>query len=240
MDASRPIYVLWSTVERGPGQRMTITEDDVLFYPVLSQLPPAIVSDIKSRLRETRVKRRLFVFREGDACDSLYLLRQGRVKVSKSSSDGRELAIAILRAGDFFDIAPIFDDGPQMVSAQALDDLRLHVLGKADLLRLAAQYPSLASTLLASVFSTLRQLTGLVEQVSGKSVTARLASFLLAQTSDGKRIYLDISQREVAALVGTRREVLSRALGKLEKDGILNVTYPQITILDSERLRRLA
>jgi CRP-like cAMP-binding protein len=93
---------------------------------------------------------------------------------------------------------------------------------------------------LASVFGALRQLTGLVEQVSGKSVTARLASFLLAQTSDGKQIFLDISQREVAALVGTRREVLSRALGKLEKEGILQVAYPQITVLDKERLRLLA
>jgi CRP-like cAMP-binding protein len=116
----------------------------------------------------------------------------------------------------------------------------LHFITKADLLGMTAHYPILASTLLATVFGTLRQLTGLVEQVSGKSVTARLASFLLAQTADDKGICLDISQREVAALVGTRREVVSRALGKLEKDGILQVIYPQITILDGERLRRIA
>jgi CRP/FNR family transcriptional regulator len=209
-------------------------------FPLLARLSPAILTEIQGCLVEISCARRSFIFREGDPCRGLYFLHRGRVKLLKRSSDGRELAIAILRPGDIFDPAPIFDDGPQMVTAQALDPVSLRFLSKDDVVRLATCHAELATALLTSVFDTLRQLTNLVEQISVKTVTARLAAYLLAQATDGtSQIHLDISQRELAALMGTRREVLSRTLGKLERDGILQVRYPTIMIVDRERLRHL-
>lgn len=208
-------------------------------FPVFGGVDPAVRAALSARLVEQQAARQSVVFREGDSCLGLYLLFSGRVKLSRHSSDGRELAIAVLRRGDIFDLTAIFDDGPHVATARAVDASTLLFLAKDTLLELTEQHASLVSALLTSVFGDLRRMTDLVEQVGGKSVSARLAALLLARTGDGVHIVLDLSQGEVAALVGTRREVLSRTLGKLERDGILRVAYPQITILDSDRLRRL-
>jgi CRP/FNR family transcriptional regulator len=218
---------------------MMTTAYDTRLFPLFSHLPHDLVCQVQARLVERTAARHHFVFKEGDPCEGLFLLTRGRVKLSRNSADGRELALAILHPGDHFDVAPIFDNGPQMMSAQALDDVSMVLIPKADLLALAERHPGLASTLLATVFGALRQLTDLVEHVSTKSVTGRLAEFLLEASPDGRSVVLDISQRDIAALVGTRREVVSRALGRLERDGILHVMYPRITILDAARLRRL-
>lgn len=219
---------------------MTIKVEDVRSYHVFRNLSPASLAEVQARLAERTIARNRPVFHEGDLCDSLFLLRRGRVKVFKTSADRRTLALAILHPGDHFDITPIFDGGLHMLSAQALDDVSVHIISKADLLELTVRRPDLAAALLTAVLGALRRLTGVVAQVSHQSVVCRLASFILEQVPTSGPVRLDITQRELAELLGTWREVVSRALGRLEKDGILHVSYPLIDILDRERLQSLA
>jgi len=213
---------------------------DVQSFRVFAGIAPETAQAIQNSLVERAVARGAAVFREGDRCEGLFLLAKGRVKLLKTSYDRHELALAIIHEGDSFDLGPVFDDGPQCLSAWAIDGATLYVLPKDDVLRLADDHADMAVALLTGAFGLLQQLTRLVEHVSSRSVTARLALFLLDRAAHDEHVALDISQREVAALLGTRREVMARALARMRQDGILSAGYPRLTILDRNRLSYLA
>lgn len=218
---------------------MAVTVEDVAFYRIFNGLAETPLLDIAAHLSARAFARGAFVYRETEPCAGFFLLKQGRVKLSRMSSDGREQAISIVPPGDHFGFIAVFDEGPYAVSAQALDDVVVHFMSRTDLLDLTARHSQLASALLTTTFDYLHRLASLVEQLSSQSVTGRLAAYLLEQAPAGGPVRLGVSQSQLAALVGTRREVVSRALARLQKDGILHIRYPEIRILDLARLREM-
>ena len=184
---------------------------------------------------------------EGDECRAMYLMERGTVRLSKSSSSsaygfGREQTISLMRAGDSFNEVPVFDGGSNPVTVEALDDACVIVISRKDVQDLVVRSPEFAGVIIKIMSQRLRHMLAMIEDVSMRDVTGRVAKILLqvkhpsvgvgAGVSNGRRL----TQREIAEMAGTAREVVARALKKMERAGAVIVRRGEVQILDPEML----
>jgi CRP-like cAMP-binding protein len=177
------------------------------------------------------------VLLEGAASSVLYVVQAGRLKLYKTSSRGREQVLRLLRPGDMFNEVAVFDEGPNEASAQAIEDCTLYLLRRRDLLRFVSQRPGIALAITRTFARRLREAITLVEDLAFRDVTSRLAKILL-ERRDGATPRL--TQELLAAMAGSRREVVGRALKALSLDGVVKLERGRIHVLDGAALERLA
>jgi CRP/FNR family transcriptional regulator, cyclic AMP receptor protein len=175
---------------------------------------------------------------EGDPCVAVYFVVQGRVHAVKTSPQGREQVVSELQVGEAFYIVPALDGAPLPVTTRAATRATLLSIACADLRDVIKHHPAVAMQVLMDFARRLRRLTTLVEDLSLRSVSARLARLLIehAQPPTNQRM----TQREMAAQLGTVREVLARTLGQFERKGWVRLQRGVIEIIDAEALREVA
>lgn len=186
------------------------------------------------------------LFYEGEACKGLHIILQGRVRIYKSSSSGREQVLAVNNPGDTIAELPVFDGGPYPASAAAIEEVEIAFISRKDFQAYCLDHPEVALKVLAVVGSRLRRLVGIIEELSFTTVRQRLVSVLirLAQ-SDGKKtaggveFQLPGSHQELANQLGTVRELVSRNLMRLQAEGLLEVDARRIVIKDVKGLTAL-
>ncbi|MGM0456418.1 MAG: Crp/Fnr family transcriptional regulator, partial [Cyanobacteriota bacterium] len=182
------------------------------------------------------------IFLEGDRCLGFFLVQSGRVKVYKMSADGKEQILHWFEEGDRFAEVPAFDGGYYPASASALEKTQLLLIPNQALLALVEQYPSLAFHLLASLSRHLRRFANLIDTLSLKDVSSRLAGYLLelSDRQGSDRLELDLAKGQLAAFLGTIPETLSRTFAKLTQANLIEIEARQIQICDRDGLQRLA
>jgi CRP/FNR family cyclic AMP-dependent transcriptional regulator len=180
------------------------------------------------------------VFLEGEPCAGLCVVEKGRVRLLRLSVDGREQVVKLLRPGEFFNEVAVLDGGPNPVSAMAATETVLWVIDRATMLRLLEEYPDLASAVIESLASRARHLLALVEDLSLRTVSARLAKLLLVQEGGRGGAPRRLTQQEMAAQVGTVREMVSRVLRRFEEEGLIRFDRHRIVVLDRQGLEREA
>ncbi|HXX79499.1 MAG TPA: Crp/Fnr family transcriptional regulator, partial [Ktedonobacteraceae bacterium] len=179
---------------------------------------------------------------EGDLGGALYYVRSGLVKVFKTSVGGKEQVLRLISAGHTFNDVPALDGGPNPASAAALEPSDVYVVQRTELRHLITTRPEVAEAVVQTLAGALRHLVALVEDLSLRTVTARVAKILLDQeaSSHDKQHAYHLTQREMAALVGSAREVVGRALKELEAAGAIEMRQGRAVVLSRERLRMLA
>ena len=177
------------------------------------------------------------VMLEAEPCEGLYVVREGRVRVYKMSPAGKEQVLRIIPAGESFNDVPVFDGGPNPASADSLDESEIGILSKADVDLLLRTRPGFGSAMLRVFARRLRQLTVIVEDLSFHSVRARLARALLETAEDGAS---HLTQRDLAELAGTAREVAGRELRQMEAAGAIQIARGVTRLLDVHLLERIA
>jgi len=178
------------------------------------------------------------IFLEGQPCLGLYILESGRVKIFKYSQAGREMIINVLNAGESFNEVPVFDQGVNPANVAAVLDTQVWLIEARALRTLIAQHPRAAQQIIINLSENLRMLLDKVAELSFYTVTARLAHLLMELPTDqlaGKGSER-ITQDDLAARIGTVREVVARSLKELENYGAIEVEWGKITILDEVRL----
>lgn len=187
-------------------------------------------------------KRHEFIFMEGDPYVGLYLVLSGRVKVFKTNPEGKEQIIHLVGPREPFADVPLFTGGPYPVTAQALEDARLLFIPRQAFLDLLHGNPEICLRMLGAFAKRLRQLVNLVESLSLKEVTTRLARYLAdeARNASHSTFHLPISKANLAAFLGTIPETLSRSLRDLEDNGIISVQGKQIVIRNRKMLQQMA
>jgi len=183
------------------------------------------------------------IFSEGDEGTGFYLVIQGRVKVYKLSPEGKEQIMHIFGPGQPFAEVPVFEGSRYPASAEAMDRCKLFFFPKKAFISLIQESPSLAMNMLASLSQRLKQFSNLIETLSLKEVPGRLASYLLYLSDKNGSIdefKLDISKSQLASLLGTIPETLSRIFAKMGSKELVRINGPQITILDRTGLEDLA
>lgn len=212
--------------------------------PYFSEVPPIEIAELAARTDERSFKKGEMVFCEGQACQGLYVVKSGLVKVFKTSPDGKEQVLRLVGPGKSFNEVPAFDGGPCPASAQALENSNVCVVPRPDLVRLMHRSPAFSVAAVQAMASHLRHLVSLVEDLSFRSVTARVAKILLQTTrpDDGVGAGADrrgrLTQQDMAQMAGTAREVVARALKALERAGAIRQHRGNISILDTSRLAR--
>lgn len=182
-------------------------------------------------------------FAEGDDGTGFYVILSGKVKIFKLSPDGKELIFHILEDHEPFGEAAVFAGEHYPASARALSETRSLFFPRQRFIELISREPTLALSMLALLSRRLRKLTTLVENLSLKEVPGRLAAYLLylhEQSGGSATLELDISKNQMAGLLGTIPETLSRILKRMNKEKLIKVTTRSIVILDKEGLADLA
>jgi CRP-like cAMP-binding protein len=199
-----------------------------------AELPEPIVAALASIAAPARHPAGSLIQIEGDQADVMYIVARGRVKIARIGANGREQVMNVIPAGGHFNTVPIFDDGPCPANAEALDDVELLALPREALLGVVERHPPLALALLKEFTGRLRHLVNLVDELALHSVQGRLAGLLLAQAEAAGRgeIAPPLTQAEMAARLGTVREMVGRTLKNLEALGLIALERGQIAILD--------
>jgi len=172
-----------------------------------------------------------------------YVVAAGQVKVYKMSFDGREQILHILGPGDPLGEVPVFAGQTYPANAQALGKASLYFFPRKKLVELYRESPSLAMNMLAVLSRRLREFTVLIENLSLKEIPQRLATYLVHQQSlkpVSARVKLNVTKGVLSNILGTSQETLSRVLGKMSQEGLIDVQGKEISILNMAQLRELA
>jgi CRP/FNR family transcriptional regulator len=175
------------------------------------------------------------IFLEGEPCAGLFAVHSGHVKIYKVSPEGREQILTIIGPRDSFNDVAVFDGGPNPANAQAMDATEVCIIERPTLVSLFDRYPKLAQAVVAVLAARCRMLVGMVEDLSLRSVTGRLAKLLLDQAAQGQDA-VPLTRQQMAARLGTIREMVSRALRELEDEGLVSRDGRQIVIADRAAL----
>jgi CRP/FNR family transcriptional regulator len=176
---------------------------------------------------------------QGEPCTSLYIIQRGSVKLFKLSPRGRELIIKVLEEGATFNEVPVFDHGLNPVNAAALEESDIWLVEAAIIRQMLATLPEMTRTMILNLTQNLRMLVDMVEELSFYQVInrlARLITHLPPEQLSGPRAQR-LTQDQLAARLGTVREVATRALHDLERSGAIQVTRRGIQILNEAVLR---
>jgi CRP/FNR family transcriptional regulator len=196
---------------------------------------------------ERRVPAGQVLFRQGESADGFYVVLDGKVKVYKLSTDGRQQILHAFGPGQAFAEAAMFAGDSFPAFAETLSECRLAFFPRGAFLKELGQNPALAAGLITSLARLCHQLAGLVEQLSLSDVSGRLARYVtdLARRKGialekGAQVRLDLAKGELARHLGTAPETLSRALGRLAALDLVAVDGPVLTVRNPEGLQALA
>ena len=181
-----------------------------------------------------------------DAAELLFILKKGKVRIYELSRDGKEFTLAILNGGTIFGEMVLVGQGMYDAFAEALENSELCVMNKKDVEQLITDHPKLALKIIEIIGNRLRQTEEKLGDLAFRDVTSRLASLLLRLADEGENnsnstVLGDrFTHQELAEMIGTSRETLTRALGDLKTKKLISVDHKKIHVLDRESLEQVS
>ncbi len=218
---------------------MAVQVEFLKSIPYFSGMNPGELDSIKQRIFEKTAERGELVVLEGELARALFFVVSGVVKIFKTSAEGKEQILNLVRPGEPFNDVPIFDDGPNPTSAQAMGPVVLYGVRKSDLKIILREHPQVSLNITKVLADRVRQLLSLVEDLSFRHVIGRVAKILLQYVGDGDGLRPRLTQHEMAAMAGTVREVVARTLRALEDEGAIKLQHHRIVITNKEALKEM-
>ena len=216
------------------------TKELLQAVPYFAALDDAALADVAAEFIARRYRAGELIFLEGDSEAGLHLVAEGLCKIYRVSEAGREQVLALLKPGDSCNEVPVVDGGPNPANLVAVDDSTVWVITARSLVRLRRRYPPLNDIIINSLAMRCRQLVQRIHNLSFLSVTGRLAAFLLQQgEADTPLSRRRWTQDEIAAHLGTVREMVGRAFRELQHAELIAIDRHRIEILDRDGLREL-
>ena len=211
--------------------------------PYFRSLPQTALQTVATSLRERRYHAGDVIFRKGDRSEGLGVVLRGRVRTVTVSPEGREQVLKVFGPGRTFGDIPVFDDEPQPADAMAMSDSIVVFIPQSDLLDCLRQHPDAAIEVIRLFASRLRAYKQMVEDLSLRTVVARVARLLVGRARGAQTLVeesptssLEYTQDEISAMVGSVREVVQRALKTLEHAGLIQMARGRTQIIDLEAL----
>jgi CRP-like cAMP-binding protein len=214
--------------------------------PYFSGLSTPELEAIKEHVFEEAAERNDMILLEEEPANAVYFVVSGVVKVFKTSVEGKEQVLCIVKPGESFNDVAVFDGGPNPASAIAMTPAVLYGIAKADMETILREHPNLAYNVIKILSKKVRYFVSLVEDFSFRNVTDRLAKLLLEYATDhawsgeeaGHRPRL--TQQDMAAMVGTAREVVGRSLKALEDEGAIRMDRHRIVVVNKKTLEKMS
>lgn len=200
-------------------------------------LPKSLLEQISRKMQLREFERGEVLFWEGDPCSGLHIIEQGSVKLYRLSPQGRQYIVRVLQEGDTCNEVPTFDGGLNPVNVEALETTRVWIIDPEMLLHLVQPHPQFAQKVLDNFARNLRNLVRMVSELAFYQVTNRLAR-LIDETESEQRGGPTWTQEQLAARLGTVREVVARSLKELERSGAIRMEERRIRVADREALQQ--
>lgn len=214
---------------------------------LFSSLQTADLEELSQRAVEQTLKKGEILFIAGDPAAGLYVVVQGAIRAYRVGSDGREQVIHVERSGATLAEVPVFDEGPYPSTTAAEEDSTVLFLRREDVLQLCLDRPVISLAAVRLLAGRLRACASMIESLSLRDVDRRLAQLLLEEASDygrrtGKSIefQLSLTHQQIAARIGSVREVVSRAFNRIQQSGLIRTEGRRVFIPSEEALRQFA
>jgi CRP/FNR family transcriptional regulator len=216
------------------SQRMELLRGNEYF----DTMPESLLEQICGHMQLREYERGEVFFWEGDPCDGLYVIMQGSAKIYRLSPQGRQYIVRVLQEGDTFAEVPAFDGGDNPVNVEALETCSVWVIDSETLRGLVLAHPQFAQKVLVNFGTMLRGMVRKVSEMAFYQVTHRLARLISELPPDEMGAASLMTQEQMAARLGTVREVVARSLKELERSGAIQVENRRIRIVDREVFRQ--
>ena len=224
-----------------------MVDDIVLTAPLFAGLDDETARALAAAMKPVEALRGDILFHEGDPGDRLYVIREGKIKLGRRSNDGRENLLAILGPGEMFGELSLFDPGPRTATASVVADAVVMELAHAELVAWLKDTPAVAGHLLQALARRLRRTNEALADLVFSDVPGRVAKALLDLSTrfgepvdEGVRVAHDLTQEELAQLVGASRETVNKALADFAARGWVRREGRAVVLLDLDRLERRA
>lgn len=227
-----------------PGRaNETIDEAVIRKAPIFAGLDESAANSLRSSMTLVKLRKGNTLFKEGDDGDHLYVVASGKVKLGTKSQDGRENLLMILGPGDMFGELSLFDSGPRTATATAITESRLLSVGQERVIPWLKEHPEVALQLLSRLATRLRRTNEVVGDLVFSDVPGRVAKALIdlgvkfgEQRDEGMYVNHDLTQEELAQLVGASRETVNKALADFAQRGWIRLEARSVVVLDYDRL----
>ncbi|HEV7126838.1 MAG TPA: Crp/Fnr family transcriptional regulator [Ktedonobacterales bacterium] len=221
---------------------MAVELEALRAVPMFAALGPDDLRHVAGMAVERNYDRGDIILLEGSRASALHYVRAGLVKIFKTSPDGKEQVLRLIAPGHTFNDVPALDGGPNPASAAAVEPSVVYAIGSTQLRQLILERPAVAAAAVRTLADALRHMVALVEVLSFRHVAARVAKIVLdqAESEPSARHAHRLTQQEMAAMAGTAREMVGRALKELEAAGAIEMRRGQVVVLNLDRLRMLA
>jgi CRP/FNR family cyclic AMP-dependent transcriptional regulator len=221
-------------------------EDEVVRRaPLFTALDDAAAASLRASMDTVKIAKGSILFKEGDDGEHLYVIVEGKIKLGTSSGDGRENLLSILGPGEMFGELSLFDPGPRTSSATAVTDAKVLSLSHGKVIPWLKQNPDVALQLLARLAQRLRRTNEAVGDLVFSDVPGRVAKALIdlgdrfgKTNAEGLLVNHDLTQEELAQLVGASRETVNKALADFAGRGWLKLDGRSVLITDVDRLSK--
>lgn len=225
--------------------RDTATAPSCLAHvPVFAQLRKAEVDLLHSVMQTSKFRKGEIIFREGDRSDSLFVVNRGIIKLTKLEDNGKEHIVRLLFPGEFFGQFALLQEKPHYANAFAADATGVCRIHRSDFLDILRRDPDTAARFMTALSAQLEEADAWAAVLTLLEADRRLAKMLLyfrrKAAPDSREFTLPVSKKELAGLIGTTPETLSRKLRQLSDTEVLTVSRRQLLIRDEAALRRLA
>jgi CRP-like cAMP-binding protein len=218
-------------------------EDAVKKAPLFTALDDASAATLRASMSGVKLNRGQILFKEGDSGDRLFVVVDGKLKLGTTSNDGRENLLSILGPGDMFGELSLFDPGPRTATATAVVNSKLLALAHDQVIGWVKEHPQVSLQLLGRLAQRLRKANDVLSDLVFADVPGRVAKAIIelgerfgTQKPDGLHVNHELTQEELAQLVGASRETVNKALADFATRGWVKLEPRAVIILDFERL----
>ena len=226
-----------------PAKSETIDENVVRRAPIFQGMDESAAKTLRAAMSPVKLRKGQTLFKEGDDGDHLFIVTSGKIKLGTKAQDGRENLLMILGPGDMFGDLSLFDAGPRTATATAVTESRLLSLGQNKVMPWVKEHPEISIHLLARLASRLRRTNEIVGDLVFSDVPGRVAKALVElglkfgeKRDDGLLVHHDLTQEELAQLVGASRETVNKALADFVQRGWIRLEARAVMVLDYDRL----
>ncbi|KGF00421.1 MULTISPECIES: Crp/Fnr family transcriptional regulator [Actinomycetaceae] len=227
--------------------KVTVEGNYISQVPLFEGLDEAQQNSLRSKMGQTTLRRGEVLFEEGEPGNRLYIITEGKVKLGHTSMDGRENLLAVLGPGEIIGELTLFDPGPRSTTATAVSPVTLLHLDHADLNAILDTNPTMGKHMLRALARRLRRTNESLADLVFSDVPGRVAKALLdladrfgTPAEDGVHVPHDLTQEELAQLVGASRETVNKSLADFVSRGWIHLEGRAVTLLDLDRLARRA
>ncbi len=221
---------------RGPANPALYKREYLRQIDIFRDLTQADMAELDAATRMTTVPKGRTIYRQEDTAEALFLLKKGRVRLSRIAPGGKKLDLAVLEPGTFFGEMPLLGERMRNASAEALDDCTLCVMSQRDVERMVTARPQVALRMLEVVGRRLAAAEARLEDLAYKSVRARLASALLRLGKERDGAIEGVTHQDLGDMVGAYRETVTKILDELQQDGAVELARKRILIRRRDKL----